>query len=475
MYNFRISKFLKSIDMKSGKKITSIISIAVILGGFFLLAGNFSKSISGLMHLFPKPNLKPVASVVRPASNGPGFAILWMTDFNNNRVVGFTPEGKVVWAQNMSAPPIPRSSWYFVGGVERVTVAPNGNLITSYGDAMIVDEIDRKTHKELWQYGTAGLQTYRGGSLDEPHKAYKIDDHEVVINDSNDRLVKVVDQNTNQVVWQYGEYHVIGNRPGILQGNTSVRPVDGGKEFLITETLAKRIILVDRATKNIVWQFTKPDAKWLENVSIDPTNNNFVLEDRQKGEVFEVNRNGKIVWDLAKLSDENTISYPTDTAVLANGNVLIAESGKDRIVEVVPMTGMIVREYKIHGMVTTIAIDQNNLNGIPLQPGKYAQPSFYVPGKPQIIMVDDAQVGMGSGGAGTADSERKLLGKTTYVNASTGRAGQISLSENGMTYPVEVYNYSRVMNKKGWVMSLDSVQAGDKISVTGNLVQDLSR
>ncbi len=468
--------------MKSRKRSVLLTMTLLILAvGGFVLSKNFSKADFSFWKKTPaaisaekKQTSSDSTTGKLAVGGGPGFAILWMTDFTNNRVIGFTPDGKVVWAQNMSAPPIPKSSWYFVGGVERVTLAPNGNLITSYGDAMIVDEIDRKTHDELWQYGTTGLQTYRGGSLDEPHKAYKINDHEVVINDSNDRLVKVVDQRTNQVVWQYGEYHVIGSGPGILQGNTSVKPIDNGKEFLITETLAKRIILVDRATKKVVWQFTKPDAGWLENVSIDPTNNNFVLEDRQKGEVFEVSRTGKIVWDLTKLSDENTISYPTDTAVLTNGDVMIAESGKDRIVEAVPTTGKIVREYKIHGMVTTIALDQNNLDGTPLRPGQYVQ-SASTSGQPQIITVDDAQAGMKAGGAGAPSSGRKLLGKVTYVNASTSRAGQITVAGSGMAYPVEVYNYSRVINKKGVIMNLGSINVGDKVTITGNLIQDLSR
>jgi outer membrane protein assembly factor BamB len=399
----------------------------------------------------------PQTQVITP-DHGPGFAMLWWTDFNNNRVIGFTPDGQVPWAQNMSAPPIPRASWYFIGGVENVTVAPNGNLITVHGDGMMVQEIDRQTHELVWQYGTAGIQTFRGGVLDEPDKSYKFNDHEVVINDGNDREVVVVDQNTNQVVWQYGQYHQISSAPGLLRGNTSVRPVDGGKKFLITDTLANRIILVDRATKDIVWQYTKPDAKWLQNVSVTQTGD-FILEDRQKGEVFAVNRAGQIVWDLTKLSDENSLSYPTDTAVLDNGNILIAESGRNRIVEVVPSTGQVVRQYLVHGFVSTIAIDNNDLAG-----NVYVtQPKAIADKSP--IVVQDAAVAKSSGGGGLGGGQT-VSGEVSATNPSTGRAGSISLKDG---YGAEIYNYSRVVDKNGAPLSLMAIQKGDKVEITGTV------
>ncbi|MDR3559484.1 MAG: PQQ-binding-like beta-propeller repeat protein [Candidatus Pacebacteria bacterium] len=460
--------------------LTGIIAIALSGALFFACQKNNQWNARPDKNI-PPQNESSAADKQKLPLSDPGFAILWFSDFNNNRVVGFDPAGKVVWAQNISASPLPSSSWYFIGGVERVTVAPNGNLIDSYGDAMMVQEIDRKTHNLVWQYGTAGVQTYRGGKLDEPHKAWKINDHELVINDSNDREVIVVDQRTNQIVWQYGQYHVLGNGPDELDGNTSVLPLKDGQEFLITETLANKVILIDRATKKILWQYTKPNAKWLENVT--PDGDNFIVSDRLKGEVFEVDRAGKIVWDLDKLSDESHINYPTDTAMLGNGDILIDEAGAGRVVEAVPATGQVVRVYKVHGFASTIAIDQNNLDGTPRQIVTYPA-GAPTPGSPQIVNVDDATAGMKSGGGGAGDREA-WKGKVESVNASTGKAGQLAVSIKGGLYAVEVYNYSRVVNKSGAGLSLDVVQKGDDVEVTGtergnnfiaaSLVKDNSR
>lgn len=396
---------------------------------------------------------------------GPGFSILWLTDFNGNRVLGFDPDGKVVWEQNINSAPIPVSSHYFIGGIENVTVAPNGNLIAVHGDGMMVQELNRQNHNLVWQYGIAGLQTYRGGVLDEPDKSFKFNDHEVVINDGNDRQVKVVDQRSNQVVWEYGQYHQMSSAPGFLKGNTSVRPLKNGKEFLITDTLAKKIMIVDRETKNIVWQYTKPDAEWLQNV-FATEENTFVLEDRLKGEVFEIDRSGKILWLLNKLSDASNISYPTDTAKLSNGNVLIAESGRHRIVEVVPRTGEIVREYLVHSFVTSIAADRKSLDLKTL----YRPISQEITNGEKIktIQVNDLNT-KSSGSSLAVGAGQTISGKVTAVNASTSRAGAFSMESDGIAYGVQVYNYSRVTNSSGATLNLATLKKGDKVTVTGSI------
>jgi hypothetical protein len=459
------------LNKKNIPYIIIFVGLILIFSAALISKINFPKNIfSG------NKNFLPIERDLEISKNPAGFAVLWWTDFNNNRVLGMTPDGKIVWQQNMNAAPIPQESWYHIGGIENVSVASNGNLIAVHGDGMMVQEIDRNTHNLVWQYGKAGIQTYRGGTLDEPDKSFKINDHEVLINDGNDREVIVVDQKTNQVVWQYGEYHKMGSAPGLLRGNTSVRPLNGGKEFLITDTLEKKIMIVDRASKNIVWAWQKPDAEWLQNV-FATKEETFVLEDRIKGEVFEVNREGKILWTLDKLSDENRLTYPTDTAKLENGNVLIAEAGKSRIVEAVPATGQIVRQYLVHGLITTIAIDQKNLDLNSTLPG--IDPKNL----PQTIAVDDAAAG-NNHAKNTSGGSQTISGKVVDVNASTSRAGAFNLKSSGTNYGVQVYNYSRVINKKGHTLNLATLEKGDEVFIRGtisgtfiqaDLVQDKSK
>jgi outer membrane protein assembly factor BamB len=244
---------------------------------------------------------------------------------------------------------------------EYVTVSPSGSLIVADGDGMMVQEIDRNTGSLLWQFGVKDLQGFGDGLLHQPDKSFKLNEYEVLINDGNNRRVIIIDQRTDEIVWQYGETMKMGSRPGLLRGNTSVVPIKGGKEIIITDTLEKKIMIVDRATKNIVWKWSKPDAKWLQHVWYSGEDT-FVMEDRQKHEVFEVNREGDILWTLNRLADGSSLRYPTDVIKLRSGNVLIAEAGQGRIIEVVPRTGEVVRTYEGAGFVTTIALDSRQLN-----------------------------------------------------------------------------------------------------------------
>lgn len=287
------------------------------------------------------------------------FAVLWLSDFDGDRIVGVNRAGQDVWTQHMGSPPIPYASR--ATNTEYVTLAPSGNLIVADGDGMMVQEIDRVTHELLWQYGVKDLQDYAGGELHQPDKSYKINDHEVLINDGNNRRVIIVDQRTDEIVWQFGVTKKMGWGPNLLRGNTSVRPVNNATEFLITDTLEKKVILVDRATKNILHEWHVPDAKWIQHVWHTPEGT-LVMEDRQKNEVFELDKNNTKLWTFTAFADGSALRYPTDVVQLASGNLLIAEAGRGRVVEVNPKNGEIVWQYAQAGFITTIDLDQQPIN-----------------------------------------------------------------------------------------------------------------
>jgi len=334
-----------------------VIVVFVCFGIFFITAKNDVNKGAAFIWKIAGGRL-PVANnriiEKKSAPQPQDFVTLWYTDFDGRRVVGINKLGEQVWVQKMDAAPIPFSG--YSTHTEYVTVAPNGNLIVSDGEGMFVQEIDRKTHALVWQYGKKDIQGYADGYLHQPDKSFKINDHEVLINDGNNRRVIIVDQNTNKIIWQYGETLKMGIKPGMLMAGTNTVPLNGGNQILITDTLQKKVLIVDRATKNIVWEWTKPDAGWIQHVW--PTKDDtFVMEDRNKNEVFEVDKQGTILWTLSVLADGRKINHPMDVVKLGNGNVLIATPGS--VLEVTPSTGQLVREYKKLGYVTTIAIDQN--------------------------------------------------------------------------------------------------------------------
>lgn len=320
------------------------------------LAGVTMAVLAVLVHLpdARSPTLADQAILQPNASVDKTLTTLWVSDFKGNRVLGLDRTGAIVWQQHMASPPLPAASYN--AAVEYVTVAPNGNLIIADGEGMMVQELDRDTHELLWQYGYKDIQGAGVGYLHQPDKAYKLNDSEVLINDGNNRRVIIVDQRTNDIVWQYGETLRMGSAPGLLRGNTSAVPLGGGREILITDTLEKKITIIDRYSKAVVWAWSKPDAKWLQHVY--PTaDGTFILEDRQRDEVFEVTRSHEVLWNLHTLADGSPLRYPTDMVKLADGTVLIAEAGRGRVIEVVPTSGEIIRQWPGLGFVTTLAVD----------------------------------------------------------------------------------------------------------------------
>jgi DNA-binding beta-propeller fold protein YncE len=87
-----------------------------------------------------------------------------------------------------------------------------GELIaTSHSHPGAVEEVTT-TGKLLWSYGP----TSGPGELDKPSLAVRLPGGDVLVCDSdNDRII-VIDPETNTIVWQYGHTHVPGSRPGYL-------------------------------------------------------------------------------------------------------------------------------------------------------------------------------------------------------------------------------------------------------------------
>lgn len=281
------------------------------------------------------------------------FTAVWFTDFAGNRVVAVNRADQVVWEQHMASPPLPPKSYN--GNVEFLTIAPDGNIMSTDANGMMVQELDRATHQLVWQYGVKDQQ-YGAKRLHQPKKAFSFNDQEVLITDANNRRVIIIDKTTNEITWQYGHEGVMSDKPGYLKGNRFAMPLAGGQEVLISDTLTKKIIIVDRATNNILWQWEKPDAEWLQHV-LPTSEGTFVAEDHLKNEVFEVNRTGEILWNLHTLADGTTLKYPTDVVKLGNGHVLVAEAGRGRIIEVDPQTKEIVWQYAQAGFPTSLAVE----------------------------------------------------------------------------------------------------------------------
>lgn len=296
--------------------------------------------------LAPQPTAKPARDI----------QTVWFVDYSGDRIVGVNrTTGKIIWEQTFSFPSVEGSGE--ASNVEFMTIAGNGNIMISTSNGMLVQEIDRISRKVVWQYGVLNEQ-YCNKCLHQPKKAYLINNGtEVLVTDANNRRVVIINKNTKKIVWEYGHKNVIKDAVGYLKGNRFAMPMDDlASNILISDTLTSKIMIVDRATKQITWEHKQPNSKWLQNV-FPTSGGTFVAEDHLKHEVFEVNKDGQVLWTLHTLADGSTLNYPTDAIKIENGNVLISEGGKRRIIEVNPTTKEIVWKFAGAGLPTAIAVE----------------------------------------------------------------------------------------------------------------------
>lgn len=312
------------------------------------LSQSISDMLSNGLGTSPVPSVSPSA----PRE----FSTVWFTDYSGDRIAAINrATGQLTWSQTFSFPSVTDSGQ--ASNVEFMTVAPNGDIMAATSNGMLIQELDRTSHEVVWQYGVLNQQ-YCDKCLHQPKKAYLLNNGtEVLVTDANNRRVVIINKATKQIVWEYGHKAEMRDAPGYLKGNRFAMPLDDqGSRILISDTLTNKIMIIDRATKNIAWQWQDVGGKWLQNV-FPTADGTFIAEDHLKNEVFEVTENGQILWTLHQLKDGSTLNYPTDAIKLGNGNVLISEAGKRRIIEVNPQTGEIVWQYNKAGLATSIAVE----------------------------------------------------------------------------------------------------------------------
>ncbi len=223
-----------------------------------------------------------------------------------------------------------------------------------------VIEVDRNTHKILWQFGD-------GSDHPGPHSVVGTNDAERVgpytlisgtgtppskpplpgcadsVNGCPDNRVFLVDPQ-GTIVWQYGQEGGVGGA-GPNQLNTPVQaafvssfPGHAGFVVLIADQGNQRIIAVDLFTKKIFWQYgttgiagSGPNELSNPNSAEVLDNGHILIADENNNRVLEVKRNGVIVHQFTA---GGTISGAAFASRLESGHTLITDSNNNRIVEV---------------------------------------------------------------------------------------------------------------------------------------------
>jgi hypothetical protein len=231
-----------------------------------------------------------------------------IADQFNNRVIEVDRTGNIVWQFGLGP--------------------------TDFSPASIIGTNDAQRVGELTLMAGTGTP---GGQPEAPNCTNP--------NGCPDNRVLLVDRFGN-IVWQYGQFGVTGSGPNQLNV-----PVQNtwlpNRHVLITDQANERIIEVDVATKQIVWQYgttgvsgNGPNQLNNPNCAELLENGHVLICDENNNRAFEVKRTpplgGEIVWQYGSGDPNNNVplSGVAFASRLENGHTLITDSNHSRIVEI---------------------------------------------------------------------------------------------------------------------------------------------
>jgi len=199
------------------------------------------------------------------------------------------------------------------------------------GDTLIAEHVgDRvievtQDGEIIWEYG----------DVVAPMEAQRLENGNTLIADTgNQRIIEVTQ--SGEIVWEYKEAVIAGSVQKLANGNT-----------LISDYLSNSVIEVSQ-NDEIIWEYTKlVGPSWSQRLE----NGNTLIDDSGNQRVIEVSPNGEIVWEYGE-----GIVYPYVAQRLANGNTILGDqfqegfqTGSDysgqRVFEVTPEKEIVWEYY----------------------------------------------------------------------------------------------------------------------------------
>jgi hypothetical protein len=120
----------------------------------------------------------------------------------------------------------------------------NRVIVVRYGDYVAgAPDNGFTAHSIVWSYGTPGDEGSGPGQLDKPHGVERLADGNILIADEDAQRVLEIDWATKQVVWQHGVSGQPGSGDDLLRQPNSARRLSDG-DTLIADTGNQRVLRV---------------------------------------------------------------------------------------------------------------------------------------------------------------------------------------------------------------------------------------
>jgi hypothetical protein len=298
--------------------------------------------------LWPAPaGALSVASGTPAPPAGPFPHGLLIADRGNARIIAVDNAGRIFWRFPVrgSLPPGVRFA------ADDAFVSPDGKTVVANDEYnQVVYRIDIATHKVLWSYGHFGVPGRASGYLHNPDDAYPLANGDIVVADIlNCRVIQIAPD--KRIVRTFG-------RPGVCRDNAPATygdpngdtPLpDGG--LLITEITGSRVVRLS-ASGRVVFDIHVPVA-YPSDAQLNSRGDVIVVDYSNPGAVIAITPAGHLLWRYAPTSGRGRMDHPSLGTPMPNGDIVINDDARDRMIVLDPKTMRIVWQYGHTGVAGT--------------------------------------------------------------------------------------------------------------------------
>jgi DNA-binding beta-propeller fold protein YncE len=255
-----------------------------------------------------------------------------VADRNNNRLLAISPQGQIVWQAGLTGP-----SAAFPSSTGRSV------LVTQPGEFVVL-ALAVSDRKSFYRYGLSRRHGSADNRLGDPETAQELSDGTLVIADkSNCRVifVKLPSHRPHTKLGRPGS--CVHDPPKTLANPDAVFPAIGGG-IVVTELDPKWVDVL--STQNaIVASMQVPGLGAPDDANEYAPGKLIATSHAHPGSVEEFDTADKVTWTYDPSSGPGELDRPSLAEVLPNGDVLVCDSGNDRIVVIDPQTKTIVWQY----------------------------------------------------------------------------------------------------------------------------------
>ena len=259
-------------------------------------------------------------------------ANILIADRNNNRLLVVSPLGRLVWA---SPEPSPSDAYFSKSG--------RSIIVTQHLKAVVLLR-GVNSGRIDYSYGHASLPGSGNNRLRDPQTGHLTASGQIVIADLGNCRVLFVAKPRHTPVRTLGSGSCVHAPPASFAGPDSAFPTsDGG--LVVTERSPGWIDVLSKTGAAVSLTRLASFSQAYDGNQYAP--GKLIVTDRtHPGTVEELSAgSGKPIWTYSPKSGAGELNLPTLAIVLPNGDVLVADSGNDRVIVINPSTNKIVWQY----------------------------------------------------------------------------------------------------------------------------------